>query len=128
MNQPEVIMKLLLFVFLLLGVSFAQTSYTTVTVQDLANAQEDNYFILDVRQSEEFAEGHVPNAVLIPLGELQTRASEIPSGVPVYVICRSGRRSQQASEILIELGFKDVRNVDGGVLAWQEAGYELTTE
>lgn len=118
-------MKFIMVVFLLLGVSFAQSSYTTVTVQDLANAQESNPFILDVRQPEEFAEGHVPNAVLIPLGELKARASEVPGDVPVYVICRSGNRSRQASEILIQLGFKDVRNVDGGVLAWQEAGYEL---
>jgi rhodanese-related sulfurtransferase len=118
-------MRLIVFVSLLLGVSFAQSSYTTVTVQDLANAQEPNYFILDVRQSEEFAEGHVPNAVLIPLGELETRANELPKDITLYVICRSGNRSRQASEILVGLGFKGVRNVDGGFIAWQEAGYDV---
>jgi rhodanese-related sulfurtransferase len=124
----EEIMKPLLFAFLLLTVSFAQNTYTTVTVQDLATAQEDTTFILDVRQPEEFTAGHIPNAVLIPLDELQLRASEVPSDVSVYVICRSGKRSRQASEILVELGFEDVKNVEGGVLAWQEAGYTLETD
>jgi rhodanese-related sulfurtransferase len=121
-------MKQMMFVLLLLGVSFAQTTYTNVTVQDLAAAQQSTSFILDVRQPDEFAAGHVPGAVLIPLGELGTRAAEVPTDKPVYVICRSGRRSQEASEILTGLGFKDVRNVEGGVLAWAEAGYELVKE
>jgi rhodanese-related sulfurtransferase len=121
-------MKLIIVALLLLGVSVAQTTYTNVTVQDLATTQESDYLILDVRQPEEFAAGHVATSILIPLDQLQARASEISSDVPVYVICRSGRRSQQASDILIELGFKDVRNVAGGVLAWAEAGYELKTE
>jgi phage shock protein E len=123
-------MKRIMFALLLLGVSLAnislaQANYTTVTVQDLANTQEASYFILDVRQPDEFAAGHVANAVLIPLGELQTRVSEVPNDMPVYVICRSGNRSRQASEILVASGFKDVRNVEGGVLAWAEAGYPL---
>jgi rhodanese-related sulfurtransferase len=121
-------MKLMMFALLLLGVSFAQSDYTTVTVQDLANTQEASYFILDVRQPDEFVAGHVPDAVLIPLGELQTRVSEVPTDRPVYVICRSGNRSRQASEILIASGFTDVRNVEGGVLAWAQAGYSLETE
>jgi rhodanese-related sulfurtransferase len=59
--------KLFLFVLVVLNWGFAQSTFSTVNVQDLANAQEANLIILDVRQSEEFAEGHVPNAVLIPL-------------------------------------------------------------
>ncbi len=121
-------MKLIMLILLLLGVSFAQPTYTSVTVQELVNARETDFLVLDVRQPEEFAVGHVPNAVLIPLGDLQAKASEIPTDIPVYVICRSGNRSRQASKILVELGFQDVRNVDGGVLAWQEAGYTLEIE
>jgi rhodanese-related sulfurtransferase len=43
----------------------------------------------------------------------------------LYVICRSGNRSKQASEILLKAGFKDVRNVEGGILAWQDAGFAV---
>jgi rhodanese-related sulfurtransferase len=117
--------KLFLFVLVVLNWGFAQSTFSTVNVQDLANAQEANLIILDVRQSEEFAEGHVPNAVLIPLGELESRASELSTDATIYVICRSGNRSRQASEILINLGFNDVRNVDGGFIAWVNAGYEV---
>jgi rhodanese-related sulfurtransferase len=117
--------KLFLFLLFVFSLGFAQATFVTVTVQDLANAQEADYIILDVRQSEEFAEGHVPNAVLIPLGELESRASELPKDATLYVICRSGNRSRQASEILINLGFNDVRNVDGGFIAWVNAGYEV---
>jgi rhodanese-related sulfurtransferase len=117
----------LLVVLLILGVSFAQTIYTTVSVQDLATSEEPR-FILDVRQPDEYAAGHVAESVLIPLDQLQSRASEVPDDLPLYVICRSGNRSRQASKILIDLGFSDVRNVEGGVLAWQEAGYELQQE
>lgn len=102
-----------------------QITHHTVTVQDLANAEEANYLILDVRQPNEFDAGHVAESVLIPLGELQARAAELPLDAPIYVICRSGNRSRQASELLVQLGFNDVRNVEGGVLAWHAAGYEL---
>jgi rhodanese-related sulfurtransferase len=118
-------MKFILWMFVLLGVSFAQTTYTTVTVQDLANAQEAKYIILDVRQPEEFAEGHVPSAVLIPLAEIEARARELSTDSTLYVICRSGNRSRQASELLVGLGFEDVRNVDGGFTAWVDAGYDV---
>jgi rhodanese-related sulfurtransferase len=117
--------KLFLFILFVLSLSFAQSTFSTVTVQDLANAQEVEYIVLDVRQSEEFAEGHVPNAVLIPLGKLEARASELPKDTTLYVICRSGNRSRQASDILVNLGFKDVRNIDGGFIAWENAGYEV---
>jgi rhodanese-related sulfurtransferase len=117
--------KLFLFILSILCLGFTQSTFSTVTVQDLANAQEAKYVILDVRQSDEFAEGHVPNAVLIPLGELESRASELPQDTTLYVICRSGNRSRQASELLVNLGFNNVRNVDGGFIAWVDAGYEV---
>lgn len=116
--------KILLISFVL-SLGFAQSTFSNVSVQDLANAKEAQYTILDMRQSEEFAEGHVPNAVLIPLSELEARASELSTDTTLYVICRSGNRSRQASEILVNLGFKDVRNVDGGFIAWANAGYDI---
>lgn len=90
-----------------------------VSVQDLANAEDA--FLLDVREPWEFEQGHAPGATLIPLGQLAGRVDELPDGVPIFVMCRSGNRSLTASDILIAAGKQDVRNVRGGILAWQQA-------
>ena len=66
-----------------------------------------------------------PGVTLIPLGELEARATELPDDVPIYVICRSGNRSLEASNLLLEAGKQDVRNVQGGILAWQQAGFPV---
>lgn len=107
------------------GQSANTNAFKNVAVEDLANAQEANHIILDVRQPEEFGVGHVSGAVLIPLGALEARAGELPKDATLYVICRSGNRSRQASEILVQAGFQNVRNVEGGILAWQAAGYKV---
>lgn len=104
--------------------STAQASVQNVTVTDLANAQGD-YVVIDVREQWEYDEGRVPGVTLIPLGELESRISEIPSDKPIYVICRSGNRSTTASNILLKAGLKDIRNVQGGTLAWQQAGLAI---
>jgi rhodanese-related sulfurtransferase len=97
--------------------------YSEITVADLKNADQ-NITVLDVRTPAEFAEGHVPGAVLIPLQELEARIKEVPDGA-INVICRSGNRSKTASDILLKNGRTDVRNVLGGTLAWASAGYPL---
>jgi rhodanese-related sulfurtransferase len=95
-------------------------------VNDLKNATEPNRIILDVRQPEEFADGHVSGAKLIPLGQLEANLAQISDDAPIYVICRSGNRSKTASDILVKGGKKDVRNVEGGIIAWQAAGYSVS--
>ena len=100
-------------------------SFVNVTVQDLAAATEPDRIILDVREQWEYDQVHVPGVRLIPLGELEARAAELPDDVPIYVICRSGNRSLEASDILLEAGKQDVRNVQGGILAWQQAGFAV---
>ena len=99
--------------------------YKNVSVADLKAASEPNRMILDVRQPEEFAQGHVQGAKLIPLGQLEANLARVPDNAPVYVICRSGSRSMRASDILVKNGKTDVRNVKGGTLAWQAAGYPV---
>jgi rhodanese-related sulfurtransferase len=80
--------------------------------------------LLDVREADEYASGHAPGSVLIPLGQLDKRLKEIEGfqNKPVVLICRSGRRSAAAAEILRKAGFSDARNVDGGMMAWEKAG------
>jgi rhodanese-related sulfurtransferase len=80
-----------------------------------------NVTVIDVRETDEYTEGHVPGAKLIPLGELVGRVDEVPTDVPVYVVCHSGMRSARATDFLAEAGV-DAINVAGGTAAWQQAG------
>ncbi len=85
----------------------------------------DDVVIVDVREDWEYAEGHVPGAVLIPLGELSARLDEIPKDKTVVAVCRSGNRSNQATSFLRGQGFDNVHNMTGGMNDWQRAGYEV---
>lgn len=77
-------------------------------------------FWLDVRQPEEYRAGHVPGAVLIPLGELAQRLSELPKDREIIVVCRSGSRSGVATRHLSAAGYRAL-NLAGGMIAWQMA-------
>lgn len=76
--------------------------------------------LIDVRETFEYEEFHL-NGKLIPLGELPSRLEEIAhlKEEEVIVHCRSGKRSQTAQQFLLQMGFKNVRNLLGGVLDWQ---------
>ena len=106
-------------------------TWETVDVQtayDALSANADAQ-IVDVREPMEWAETGVPEgAVLIPLGDLESQAaSELAADQPVYVICRSGNRSQTGSDILVGAGFTQVYNVDGGITAWMDSGLPVET-
>lgn len=77
--------------------------------------------VLDVRNADEFAAGHVPGSVLMPLHLVPLRASELERGETYYVVCESGARSAQACAYLAAQGF-DVRSVEGGMSSWRTAG------
>ena len=86
--------------------------------------------ILDVRTKEEFATGHLAKAVLIPWTDSDFKArvvKELDKEKPVLVYCRSGRRSAEAAAAMVKLGFKDVRNLEGGVIKWTKDGQALVT-
>lgn len=78
--------------------------------------------VLDVREHWEYRMGHVPGAVLIPLGQLMSRLNELNPETPVAVICASGSRSQSAAALLGQKGFKKVYNVSRGISEWQMRG------
>ena len=82
-------------------------------------------FLLDVRGFDEFAAGHAPPAVCIPLPDLERRAGEVPTNRPVLVMCQSGGRSALAAARLRALGMDNVADVTGGFQAWRQA--ELPT-
>ncbi|MBX3084240.1 MAG: MBL fold metallo-hydrolase [Anaerolineae bacterium] len=81
--------------------------------------------VIDVRETWEYKQGHVPGARLISLGEFARRADELDPLQPVVVICASGSRSQSAAALLGKKGFETVYNVVGGTLGWMQQGLPL---
>lgn len=97
-----------------------------IDVDALADELTRAATLIDVRQPDEWEEARVPGVPLIPLDEVVERSDEVPRGVPVYVICRSGGRSAQACEYYRSIGV-DAINVAGGTLAWIESGREVAS-
>ncbi|VAW42846.1 Rhodanese-related sulfurtransferase [hydrothermal vent metagenome] len=98
----------------------------TVDVQTVASVKDrDDVFVIDVREQWEYDEGHIPGVTLIPMGEVADRLAEIPTDKEVIVTCRSGNRSGQITDFLRSQGYDNIHNMDGGILAWEAAGYEV---
>lgn len=93
-------------------------SEITITDADKRRTQDQ---VLDVREDFEVAEGMIPEAVHIPMGELNARLAEIDRDRPVIVVCRSGNRSARAADALNAAGYT-ADTMGGGMLAWQRAG------
>lgn len=100
-----------------------------VDVRQAQQMKSQGALLLDVRETDEYANGHAPGSVLIPVGQLEQRLKEIEGyrNQPVAVICRSGRRSAVATQILQKAGFSAARNVGGGMNAWEKAGLPVIT-
>ena len=92
-----------------------------MTAGDL-RSREREITVIDVRNATEWAAGHIPGAMHIPLGYLDDRTAEIPAGKPLVVQCQSGGRSAIAASILERAGFANVANLTGGITAWAAAG------
>lgn len=80
--------------------------------------------IVDVRQADEYRQGHIPGSRLIPLGELNRRMHELPMNREILCVCRSGSRSSRAVRQLLTGGYQ-VANLRGGMLAWQREGFPV---
>ncbi|MGD8406158.1 MAG: rhodanese-like domain-containing protein [Anaerolineales bacterium] len=91
----------------------------------LINGNGSRPVVVDVREPWEYRQGHIPGAVLMPLGQLATRVGELDLEKPVAVICATGNRSQSGSALLGQKGFKTVYNVVGGTTQWMRSGLQL---
>jgi adenylyltransferase/sulfurtransferase len=80
----------------------------------------DNFVLVDVREPHEWQIAKIPTAKLIPLGDVAKRMNELNPGDEIVVHCRSGVRSAKAAELLLQSGFKNVKNLKGGILAWSD--------
>ncbi|MCB9450076.1 MAG: MBL fold metallo-hydrolase [Anaerolineaceae bacterium] len=111
------------------GLPITAGDVQNIEVQELYSLLETGNgsrpMVLDVREPWEFGQGHVPDAVLIPLGELSRRIEELDPAKPVAIICATGSRSQSAAALLGQKGFETIYNVRGGTMAWMRQRYPL---
>jgi rhodanese-related sulfurtransferase len=87
-----------------------------------AGADPHAPLLVDVREADEYATERAEGAVLLPISVLAKRHEELPRDRPLLMICQSGSRSMSATMFLLQRGWTDVRNVDGGTTAWVRAG------
>jgi len=126
-RYPIIVMSVLFFCVLSLAVAASRTgaeeSVPEITVPELKALMEKNpaLLIYDVRTPEEYNEGHIKDATLIPLAELPGRYTEIPTNKKLVVYCLAGRRSAKAVAFLREHGYDQAVSLAGGYRAWSEA-------
>ncbi len=96
-----------------------------IEIEEFAARHAAGVRVVDVREPDEYAGGHVPGAVSVPLATVADRAGEIGTGDgPLYLICQVGGRSRRAAEHLADAGF-GVVNVDGGTGGWIASGRDI---
>jgi rhodanese-related sulfurtransferase len=130
-NNNYLLWGIVALVVLGLGVVWMMARNTTTTtslpseisVADAVAKQKAGAFILDVREPSEWNDAHIAGATLISLGELQSRVNELPKDKEIVVVCRSGNRSAQGRDILLNSGFTQVTSMAGGLNEWKAAGY-----
>jgi rhodanese-related sulfurtransferase len=105
----------------------AQPYPLEITVAQASEKRDQGAFILDVREPSEWTQFHIPDATLIPLGDLPSRLSEVPTDREVVVVCRTGNRSAQGRDILLKAGYTQVTSMAGGVTKWQAQGLPIAT-
>ncbi len=101
----------------------AQVVVPTIEVHDLQTLmkKKTHFILLDVRQPEEFNQGHIEGAVLMPLSNLPNSYRQIPRGITLVVYCRAGHRSAQAVSFLRDHGYAKAVSLSGGYTAWLSA-------
>lgn len=119
----SIIASLLLFLFISCNTTVNSTDIKKITVTSLSEELSKNPIqLVDVRTPEEYNQGHIKNAQLINYfsKDFKKQVQQLNKNKPVYVYCKSGRRSTKAANILHELGFTKIYNLDGGYLNWSK--------
>ncbi|MEL0100081.1 MAG: rhodanese-like domain-containing protein [Euryarchaeota archaeon] len=106
------------------------SQWDRVSVDEFANAIENNPdgFLLDVRTTSEWnSDGYIEGAKLIPHSDIESRQDELPSDKDdlIMLYCRSGNRSQDAAQTLIDLGYSNLIELEVGITGWKENGNEV---
>lgn len=119
------VVALVIFLVLQMGNRNNTALAKTISVSDAYQRYQNGAFVLDVRTQEEWDEFHAPNTKLIPLDQLPARLAEVPRDREIVVVCRSGNRSQQGRDILLNAGFEQVTSMSGGLNEWRSSGYPI---
>lgn len=112
---------------------------TEISTSELAKRMADDILLVDVREPDEYAQGHIGSAINIPRGVLEMQLPQHPkvqswaspleqlNAVDIYLICRSGARSALAAESLSRLGLRRVYSISGGMVDWQQEGFSVVS-
>ncbi len=104
-------------------------SIIQLSPQDVVDKiNRENAVVVDVRLAQEFAQGHIANAINVPLSTLLEQKQKIDKAKPVIVVCNRGKSSQEAAIQLHKNGFTQVSNLNGGLTAWREVGFPLVKQ
>src|SRR5215207_6567467 len=129
-TQIAVLAVVALVIYLILqfgqgGGSNTSSLPSEISPRDAYAKYQSGAFVLDVRTQEEWDEFHAPNTTLIPLDQLPARLNELPRDKEIVVVCRSGNRSQEGRDILLNAGFQQVSSMTGGLNEWRASGYPI---
>jgi rhodanese-related sulfurtransferase len=118
-NMNRIIPLIIIVVVFLTACGISSEGYRNVSSEEAKQLIDNkDVVVLDVRTPEEYQEGHIPNAILIPLQELENKLNELDKKEHYLVVCRSGNRSAQASEVLTSNSFANIYNMTGGMNNW----------
>lgn len=112
---------------LITGIAALAASYRDITSREAKTiiARNPKVFLLDVRTPEEFRQGRIPGATLIPIGEFERRFREVPANRPIIVFCAVGSRSRAVAQYLARQGVKEVYNMTDGIVGWDRNGFQI---
>ncbi len=130
-TQVALLLVVALVIFLILQIGNGKGGNASaalpgeISVGEAYTKYQNGAFVLDVRTQEEWNDFHAPNTTLIPLDQLGARLSEVPKDKEIVVVCRSGNRSQEGRDILLNAGFTRVTSMQGGLNEWRASGYPI---
>jgi thioredoxin 1 len=128
-------LKLAVFVFSILVVSSCSSQQKDNTYKEISTkefsvklSERENATLLDVRTPFEYENGHIENAILADFNssDFENRIKDLDKKKPVFVYCLSGGRSRAAAQVLIDKGFSDVFELEGGIMRWKNEGLPLS--
>ncbi len=117
-------------------VAKAKATIKECTVSEVKDILSSDTILIDIREPDEYARGHIPGAIHVPRGMLEFQILKTlehigitadPAGVDMVLYCGTGGRSALATKSMDDMGYRNVRSMDGGIVAWNEAGLPVDT-
>ena len=122
--MKKVVLVLLMMVAMVTQVWAAEKNITARDAKALLDRNK-NIYLLDVRTPQEYSQGKLAGSVLIPIGEFERRAGEVPKNRTIVVYCAVGSRSKPVAGFLAQQGYKEVYNMTDGIVGWYRNGFPI---